>query len=122
MDTKIGGRLAVLLFAVLAVAWPAASSAGVIPSKAEDPAPASTRQGDLDRVNALLARQDVARALADRGLTADQVEQRVAQLSDEDVRALAGHADRIQAAGAVPEYIWILLGILLAVTILTTVF
>jgi hypothetical protein len=55
-------------------------------------------------------------------LDTEEVEQRVAQLSAEDLSALAANLDQIQAAGGVPDYIWILLAILIGVTILATVF
>ena len=68
------------------------------------------------------AREEVARALAAHGFSPQDVEQRIAQLSAEEISALAANLDQIQAAGAVPNYIWILLAILMAVTILATVF
>jgi hypothetical protein len=95
---------------------PVASFAAAIPSKAEA---SPTRDADLAQIRDVLARQEVARALADRGLASEEVEERLARLSDEDLRALA---EQIQAAGAVPEYIWILLGVFLAVSILVMVF
>ena len=84
----------------------------------------SRRRATTDRaaIAASLARQEVADALAAHGLSAEEVEQRVAQLSAEDLSALAANLDQIQAAGAVPNYIWILLAILIGVTILATVF
>jgi hypothetical protein len=98
---------------------PVASFAAAIPSKAEA---SPTRDADLAQIRDVLARQEVARALADRGLASEEVEERLARLSDEDLRALAGNVEQIQAAGAVPEYIWILLGVFLAVSILVMVF
>ena len=70
-------------------------------------------------MGAVLARGDVAKALAARGLAPHEVEQRLAQLSDEDLRSLAANVDQIQAAGDVPQYIWILLAVLIVVIILT---
>ncbi len=69
-----------------------------------------------------MARQSVAEALSARGLTAEEVESRLAQLSDEDVIYFASNLDQIQAAGEeVPEYIWWLGGGLLAVLILAAI-
>jgi hypothetical protein len=118
------GLLPLTLLALLACAAP--SLAAPIPSKAAA-APAALpaagpSQSPRATVEALLARDEVAQALAARGFSAEQVEHRVAQLSEQDIAALADNLDRVQAAGNVPEYIWILLGILLAVTILATVF
>jgi hypothetical protein len=109
-------RRTVLVLLGLALAS-APTMGGPIPSRAAD-----TRDADLARVESFLARDEVAQALAAQGLSADEVEQRLARLSTEDLSALAANLDQIQAAGAVPEYIWILLAILMAVTILATIF
>jgi hypothetical protein len=96
--------------------------AGPIPSRAADSPAVDSQQADRATIEAFLAREEVAQALAAHGLSADEVEQRVAQLSAEDVSALAANLDQIQAAGDVPNYIWILLAILIGVTILATIF
>ena len=70
----------------------------------------------------LVARDEVAQALAAHGLTPQEVEQRLGRLSDEDLSRLAANLDQVQAAGSVPEYIWILLAIFLAVSILLMIF
>ena len=44
----------------------------------------------------------------------------LAQLSSEDVRRLAANLEQVQAAGSVPEYVWILLAAFLAVSTLLT--
>lgn len=94
--------------------------AAPIPSKAEQ-APVPTT--DLTTVQSFLARDEVARALAAHGLKPDEVEARVAQLSASDLRQLAAHLDQVQVAGRnPPDYIWILLGVLLGVLILGAVF
>jgi hypothetical protein len=112
-------RLTVLLGVVqLVLAFGA--SASVIPSKEADPA--AVRQDDLARVGALLEREEVAMVLAARGLAPDEVELRLAQLSDQDLHSLASNVDQIQAAGSTPTYIWVLLAILMAVVILAIIF
>lgn len=103
---------------VLAAALPAAAER--LPSRADDPA--VSRAADLARIGDAIARGEVARALAENGLSAGQVQERLARLSDEDVRRLAANLDQVQAAGQVPNYIWILLGIFLAVSILVMIF
>jgi hypothetical protein len=116
MRTK---RLAFLCAALLlAAALPAAAERA--PSRADDGV--ASRARDLAEVRSLAARDDVARALAAQGLSAREVDARLTRLSDEDLRRLAANLDQIQAAGNVPNYIWILLGILIAVTIIATVF
>lgn len=115
-----GGRTAAALLACL---WIAASAiAAPIPSKASAPAAGDPSQAERAAIEASLARREVADALAAHGLSREEVELRVAQLSPQDLSALASHLDQIQAAGAVPNYIWILLAILIGVTILATVF
>jgi hypothetical protein len=96
------------------------ASAEPIGSKAEDAA--VSRPADLAAVRQALGREDVARALAAHGLSAEEVDERLDRLSDEDVRRLAANVSQIQAAGNVPEYIWILLAVFLAVSILAMIF
>jgi cytochrome c553 len=112
---RLAGLCATLL---LAGALPAAADRA--PSRADEPA--AVRARDLAQVQGLTARDDVAQALQAQGLSRDEVEARLARLSNEDLRRLAAHLDQVQAAGNVPNYIWILLGILIAVTIIATVF
>jgi len=88
-------RRSMALLGVLLLAWPLAASASVIPSKEADVPVARSRQADLEQVGAVLARDEVARALSSRGLAPREVEQRLAQLSDEDLRSLAANVDQI---------------------------
>lgn len=95
--------------------------AAPIPSEAEDNAVAD-READEAVVQDVLVQEQVADALASFGLSTDEVESRLAKLSDEDIRHLASNLDQIQAAGEqVPEYIWWLAGGLLAVLILAAI-
>jgi len=95
--------------------------AAPIPSEAEDNAVAD-RETDEAVVQNVLVQEQVADALASFGLSTDEVESRLAKLSDEDIRHLASNLDQIQAAGEqVPEYIWWLAGGLLAVLILAAI-
>jgi hypothetical protein len=113
------GRTALAFLALLCLAMP--SVAGPIPSRAADSPAVDSHQADRATIEAFLAQDEVARALAAHGLSADEVEYRIAQLSEEDVSALVANLDQIQAAGEVPNYIWILLAILIGVTIIATV-
>jgi len=117
--TQARGLVVLLSAAWLAVVAPPAA-AERIASKAE--APDASRAGDLAHVSDVVARDHVAQALAAHGLTAQQIEERLVRLSDDDLHRLAANLDQVQAAGNVPNYIWILLGILLAVTIVAAVF
>ena len=114
-----GGAALVLAF-VVGSALP--SVAEVIPSKAADPAPIASSGTDLAQVKAFMARDEVAKALASRGLSPDQVSARLQQLSPQDLHVLAANVSQIQAAGSVPNYIWILLAVFLAVSILAIIF
>jgi len=122
MSGRLRTRSLAALLGLFSLAWPLASPAAVIPSKEADALAAASREADLARVGALLAREDVARALASRGLAPTDAEERLARLSDEDLRSLAANVEQIQAAGDVPKYIWILLAVFLAVSILAVVF
>jgi hypothetical protein len=120
MDRTRARRFVVLLSAAWLAGVAAPAAAERIASKAE--APAESRAADLARVRDAVARDQVAQALAAHGLTAREVEERLVRLSADDLRRLAVNLDQVQAAGQVPNYIWILLGILLAVTIVAAVF
>jgi len=109
-----------LSLALLCAVQPAL--AAPIPSEPEDEAPTG-RASDEAVVKDVLIQEQVADALASFGLTNDEVESRLAKLSDEDLRHLASNLEQIQAAGEeVPEYIWWLAGGLLAVLILVAIF
>jgi len=103
---------------VLLPALPA--SAERIASRGDDTP--SSRPADLVRVQEALASAEVAKALAAQGLSAGEVDQRLAQLSAEDLERLAANLDQVQAAGKVPDYIWILLAVFLAVSTLAIIF
>lgn len=102
-----------VLLALTCLATP--STGGPIPSKAE------ARSSDLTTIGSFLAREEVTQALVANGLTTDEAEQRLARLSAEDLAALAANVDQIQAAGQVPNYIWILLAVLMGVMIVATI-
>ena len=120
MQMERSGRHVLFLAAVLLLGSTLPAAAERIASKAEGAS--TSRAADLARVSDVVAREDVARALAAHGLTVEQVDGRLARLSNEDLRRLAANLDQVQAAGNVPNYIWILLGIFLAVSILVMIF
>ena len=120
MGAKRPRRLLAGLLVALVLTPCVPASAERIGSRGEDAS--ASREADLAHVRDVLARDAVAKALAAHGLPPGDVEQRLARLSDEDLRGLAGNLDQIQAAGNVPEYIWILLAIFLAVSILAMIF
>jgi hypothetical protein len=90
------------------------------------PSRAATADGerarDLARASDLVAREQVARALSARGLSAAEAEARLARLSDADLHRLAGNLSELQAAGNVPNYVWIALAAFLIVSTLALIF
>lgn len=120
MGSNRVSRLALAFPFLLVLALPTGAAAEVLPSRAEA-GPDSDRESDLVRVQSALARQEVAQALAAHGLRPEEVEGRLAELSPEELRSLAANVEQVQAAGNVPNYIWVLLGIFLAISILAAV-
>jgi hypothetical protein len=115
-EARVDGRSRVAVAVLLAVTFLAVPSmGGPIPSKVE------AHSADLATVGSFLEREEVAQALVANGLSADEVERRLARLSAEDLAALAANVDQIQSAGDVPGYIWILLAVLIGVTIVATI-
>jgi hypothetical protein len=108
----------ILTALVLLPAMPA--SAERIASRGEDMD--ASRPADLAHVREALSRAEVAKALGAQGLSAGEIERRLARLSSEDLQRLAANLDQVQAAGKVPEYVWILLAAFLAVSTLAIIF
>jgi len=120
MDMRRTRWIVLLLSLAFLVGSSLPAAADRIPSKADDPS--AMRATNLARVSDVTARVEVAQALAAHGLTPLEVEDRLGRLSDEDLSRLAANLEQVQTAGRVPEYIWILLGIFLAVSILAMIF
>lgn len=118
-EVRVEGRVRRTFAVLITIVFLCAPAMGApIPSRTA----AEAREADLTTIETFLARDEVAQALADNGLSRDEVEQRLARLSAEDLSTLAANLDQIQSAGEVPNYIWILLAALIVVTILATVF
>jgi hypothetical protein len=80
------------------------------------------RAADLAMVRDVAANEQVAKVLADRGFTKEQVDQRIAQLSPQDLHQLAQNMDQVQAAGLTrQEWIWIGIGALAALILVIAV-
>jgi hypothetical protein len=118
MDGRRLGQLALLLTVTLGLA---ASPAAAEPIASRPDAPTATRDADLAKLSGALARDGVRQALEARGLTPAEAEARLARLSEADLQRLAANVDQVQAAGAVPQYIWILLAVFLAVSIIVMI-
>jgi len=105
--------LVILFLALAFVAVP--TFAGPMPSKALPNQSLASRNADLALVRTVAANEQVARVLAEHGLTQQQVSQKLAQLSPQDLHQLAQNLDQIQAAGLTQqEWIWIGIGALAA--------
>lgn len=89
--------------------------AGPMPSKTAPDQSIEQRTADLALVRDIAANEQVARVLAERGFTQQEVDQRLAQLSSSDLHQLAQNLDQVQAAGLTKqEWIWIGIGALAA--------
>lgn len=93
---------------VLLLAMP--SFGGPVPSKTAADQGLSDRAADLSTVRSAFEIEGVAEALAAQGFTEEQVRTRIAQLSDQDLTALARNLDQIQAAGLTRKQ-WTLIGV-----------
>ncbi len=109
-------KRSVLLMFILLLAFVAIPSfAGMVPSKTAANQSIESRDADLALVRDVAANEQVAGILAARGLTQEQVNQRLAQLSPQDLHQLARNLDQLQAAGMThQEWLWIGVGALAA--------
>ena len=91
------------------------SFAAPMPSKTAANQSLATRDADLALVRDVAANAQVAKVLAAHGLSQEQVNQRLAQLSSQDLHQLAQNLNQLQAAGMTQqEWIWIGIGALAA--------
>jgi hypothetical protein len=105
----------VLLFVLLAVP----SFAGPVPSKVAANQSLDSRAADLALVRDVAGNEYVAKALAAHGFTQEQVNQRLAQMSPQDLHQLAQNLDQIQAAGLTKqEWAWIAIGAIAVIVLI----
>ena len=111
-------KRSIVLFVLLVVAAIPAFAAP-LPSKALANQSLDARAADLALVRDVVANQQVAQALAARGFTQEQINQKVAQLSSQDLHQLAQNLNQLQAAGLTQqEWIWIGIGALAALILI----
>jgi hypothetical protein len=104
-------RSIILLALIALIAVP--TFAAPAPSKAVANQSIDSRTSDLAAVRDVVANEQVAAVLAAHGLTQDQVNEKVAQLSNQDLHQLAQNLNQIQAAGLTQQqWIWIGIGAL----------
>ena len=106
----------VALIAVLLAGVVAPAQALPTPSKTAPDQTLAERAADLAALDAVLAQDQVQEVLAAQGLTRDEVNLKLAQLSPEELGSLASQAEQLQAAGQ-PMYVWVLLAVLIVVAI-----
>ena len=89
--------------------------AGPAPSKTAANQSLDSRDADLTIVRNVAANEQIATVLAANGFSQEQVEQRLAQMSSQDLHQLAQNLDQLQPAGLTrQEWIWIGIGALAA--------
>lgn len=89
--------------------------AGPAPSKTAANQSIDSRDADLSLVRDVAANEQVAKVLADHGFTQEQVNQKLAQMSSQDLHQLSQNLNQLQAAGLTKqEWIWIGIGALAA--------
>ena len=105
--------LFVLALALVLAAIPA--FAGPAPSKTAPNQSIASRDADLALVRDVASNDQVAAVLAANGFSQEQVNQKLAQMSSQDLHQLARNLDQLQAAGLTKqEWIWIGVGALAA--------
>lgn len=121
MKKLVSAVSAILL--VLAFGVTSASPAGAlpVPSKSTDGQTLADREADLAKLRDVVAQDEVSAALEGYGFTEDEVNQRLAQLSPDELQQLNGQIDQLHAAGQVPQYIWILIAVLIIIVIASAI-
>jgi hypothetical protein len=109
--------LFVLALVLVFAAMPA--FAGPAPSKTAANQSVASRDADLALVRDVTANDQVATVLAAHGFNQEQVNQKLAQMSSQDLHQLAQNLDQLQAAGLTQqEWIWIGIGALAALILI----
>ncbi|HEX8170749.1 MAG TPA: PA2779 family protein [Thermoanaerobaculia bacterium] len=111
MSKKLGFLVVVLLLAFAAVPM----FAGPVPSKTAANQSLDSRAADLTVVRDVAANEQISAVLTANGFSQDQVNQRLAQMSPQDLHQLASNLEQLQPAGLTrQEWIWIGVGALAA--------
>jgi len=109
--------LFVLVLLIAVTAMPA--FAGVVPSKTAANQSLAQRDADLALVRDVVSHEQVAAVLAQHGLSQQQVNDKVAQLSAQDLHQLAQNLDQLQAAGLTrSEWLWVAIGAIAALVLI----
>lgn len=113
----------VLFFMVVLVACAAMPAfAGPVPSKTAINQSLESREADLQVVRDVVANEDIKSVLAANGFTSEEVDQKLASMSSQDLHQLANNLEQLQPAGLTrQEWIWIGIGALAALIIVVAV-
>ena len=102
-------RSIILLALVALIALP--TFAAPAPSKAVANQTIDSRAADLAMVRDVVTNEQVAAVLAAHGFTQEQVNEKLAQLSPQDLHQLAQNVNQLQAAGLTQrQWMYILIG------------
>lgn len=102
-------RSIILLALISLIALP--TFAAPAPSKAVANQSIDSRAADLAMVRDVVANEQVAAVLASHGFTQEQVNQKIAQLSPQDLHQLAQNLNQVEAAGLThQQWVWIGIG------------
>ena len=109
-------RKSTLLVLALMVVFAAVPAfAGPAPSKTAVNQSLESRDADLSTVRDIAANEQIASVLAANGFDQEEVNQRLAQMSSQDLHQLAQNLEQLQPAGLTrQEWIWIGIGALAA--------
>jgi membrane-bound lytic murein transglycosylase B len=89
--------------------------AGPVPSKTAANQSLDSRDADLAVVRSVAANEQVTAVLTAHGFSQEQIDQRLAQMSPQDLHQLAQNLEQLQPAGLTrQEWIWIGIGALAA--------
>ena len=117
MSKRFSPVLVVLALMVAVSAIPA--FVAPVPSKTAANQSLDSRAADLALVRNVISNDDVAKALAARGFTQEQINSKLANLSPQDLHQLATNLDQLQAAGMThQEWVWIGIGAAAAVILI----
>lgn len=89
--------------------------AGPVPSKTAENQSLDSLEADLTVVRSVAANEQVTAVLQANGFTQEQIDQRLSQMSQQDLHQLAQNLEQLQPAGLTrQEWIWIGIGALAA--------
>lgn len=116
--TRVLSPLLILFLTVASLPVAAAPQPASSLISTQDALQADQLRSDRERINELLARQDVQEQLQAQGVDPADVEARVAALSDEEVRQMAEHLDELPAGASVVGALVFIFVVLLVTDIL----